>query len=320
VKRSFVLAVSIALAFAACGDGTTGAAVSTTTEVPASTTTGAPDSAAIGDYPVEVDGVVIAARPERILSASATHTEILYAIGAGDRVFATDLFSNYPPEANETEKIDAFNINVEAVAAFDPDLVILTYDPGDVVAGLGTLGIPVLLFGPPVTLDDAFAQIDAIGAAAGLPAEGSALIGEMRDRIDAVVAAIPGDGRRPTYYYELDPTRYSMTSFTFVGGLLGMLGLENVADPADADGYGYPQLGAEFLLDADPDFIFLADTKCCGVSAETITQRPGWDTLSAVVAGRVVELDDDIASRWGPRLVDLVETVAGAVYGAGVVG
>ncbi|RMH67259.1 MAG: ABC transporter substrate-binding protein, partial [Actinomyces sp.] len=118
-----------------------------------------------------------------------------------------------------------------------------------------------------------------------------------------------------TYYHELDDTLYTVTSGTFVGEIYALFGLENVADPADADGsaFGYPQLSAEYLVDADPDLIFLADTKCCGQSAATVAARPGWDTLTAVREGHVVELDDDIASRWGPRVVDFARAVAAAL-------
>jgi iron complex transport system substrate-binding protein len=92
------------------------------------------------------------------------------------------------------------------------------------------------------------------------------------------------------------------------------LGLQNIADPADDSGFGYPQLSAEFILEADPDFIFLADTVCCRQSAATLAERPGWDTLAAVRNGRVIELDDSVASRWGPRIVDFLRIVTTAVY------
>ena len=98
-----------------------------------------------------------------------------------------------------------------------------------------------------------------------------------------------------------------------------MLGLENIADPADdGSAYGYPQLSAEYLVAADPDFIFLADTKCCGVDAQSVAERDGWDVLSAVQGGRIVELDDDVASRWGPRIVDLLRVIGRTLSQAGV--
>jgi iron complex transport system substrate-binding protein len=278
---------------------------------PASPEDGGPQAGA--GFPVDVAGVTVPAQPERIVSASASHTEILYSIGAGGSVVATDLFSNYPPEAEETEKIDAFNLSVEAVAALDPDLVILAFDPGGAVDALSSLGIPTLLFDPPVTLSDVYSQIATVGTATGRVDEAESLAAEMEEGIERV--AIPGD-RTLTYYHELDPTLFSVASGSFIGSLYGLLGLESIVAPAEADPLGYAQLTAEFILDTDPDFIFLADTRCCGESAATVAARPGWDALNAVREGRVVELDDDVASRWGPRLVEFLTVVAEAVGGS----
>jgi iron complex transport system substrate-binding protein len=265
-------------------------------------------------FPVEVEGTRIAAIPQRILSASASHTEMLYAIGAGGQVVVTDQFSDYPAAAAATPKVDAFNLGVETAATFAPDLVILSFDPGDLQAGLTALGIPTLFFAAPATLEDVYRQIEALGEATGHTEEAAALVGEMAAAVERLVGAVP-DGEPVTYYYELDPTFYSLTSGTFVGGLLALLGMQSIADPAD-DGSGYPQLSPEFILAADPSFILLADTRCCGQSAATLAGRPGWAGLGAVAAGRVVELDDDLAQRWGPRVVDLLAVVAAAVHGS----
>ncbi|MFZ9402128.1 MAG: ABC transporter substrate-binding protein, partial [Ilumatobacteraceae bacterium] len=112
--------------------------------------------------------------------------------------------------------------------------------------------------------------------------------------------------------YELDPTPYTVTSNTFIGGVMASLGLLNIADGAE-EGNDYPQLSAEIIVERDPDIIFLADTKCCAQSAETVAARDGWGELKAVSTGSIVALDDDIASRWGPRLVNLVRTIADAI-------
>jgi iron complex transport system substrate-binding protein len=104
-----------------------------------------------------------------------------------------------------------------------------------------------------------------------------------------------------------------VTSDTFIGRIYGIFGLRNIADGAKGAGSGYPQLSAEHIIESDPDLIFLADTKCCGMTSAKVAARPGWGGLSAVTAGHVYELDDDVASRWGPRIVELVRTVARAV-------
>lgn len=255
--------------------------------------------------------------PERIVSISPTATEMLFAMGAGDRVVAVDVGSDYPEQAPVSE-LDGFNPNVEAIAGYEPDLVVMSYDPGDVVDGLTALGVESLVQSAAASLDDVYAQISELGQAAGRPDEAEALAAEMRAAIDDLATGAAADGAGLTYYHELDSTYYSVTASTFVGGIYSLFGLENIADAADADGsaFGYPQLSDEYIIDADPDLIFLADTVCCGQNASTVAARPGWDGLSAIVNGNVVELNDDIASRWGPRLVDFVAAIAEALADA----
>jgi iron complex transport system substrate-binding protein len=137
----------------------------------------------------------------------------------------------------------------------------------------------------------------------------------MQAEMSDLAASVTERDEPLSYYHELDDTLYTVTSATFIGEVYAMAGLVNAADPADADGssWGYPQLSAEYLLDADPDIIFLADTKCCAQTAAAIAERPGWETLTAVSTGRIVELDDDVASRWGPRIVDFLRAIVDAV-------
>ena len=163
------------------------------------------------------------------------------------------------------------------------------------------------------TLDDTYRQISALGTATGHQAEADAVVAKMRSDIQQIASSVPQRSDQLSYYHELDQTLFTATSDTFIGQIYGLLGLANVADPAGKQGGQYPQLSAEFLVDANPDLIFLADTKCCGQSAGTIAKRRGFDELSAVKDGRVVALDDDIASRWGPRVVDFLRIVADAV-------
>ena len=246
---------------------------------------------------------------QRIVSISPTGTEMLFAIGAGDRVVAVDQFSYYPEEAPVTG-LDGWNPNVEAIASYDPDLVVM-HTSADVGASLETLGIEVWAHDAPVAFEDVYAQIEQLGAVTGQTDEAAALVAGMQARIAELVAAAP-DASGISYYHELDNTLYTVTSDTFIGQVYSLFGLANVADPADADGsaWGYPQLSDEYLVDADPDVILLADTLCCGQNAQTVAARPGWDELTAVQAGRIVELDDDVASRWGPRLVDFIAAIS----------
>jgi len=310
---------------AACGgaggDTTAGVAVAvdpatTTTTAYASTTSLPTTTVASGEFPAIVTGdngaVVIPARPAAVLSLSPTATEILFAIGAGAQVAAVDSLSTYPQEAPTTE-LSAFEPNVEAIAEFGPDLVVLSFDPGEVVASLEALGIPTLVQSAALSLDDTYEQMRQLGIATGARDGAAAAIKDMQDGITMIVADVPAVDEPIRYYHELDDTYYSAASSTFIGEVYGLLGLVSIADGAADLNYGYPQLSAEYILEADPDLIFLADTKCCFQDVATVAERPGWDNLTAVSRGHVVQLDDDVASRWGPRIVDLLALVAAAL-------
>ncbi len=255
------------------------------------------------------------AAPSKIVSLSAAATEMLFAIGAGPQVLAVDSTSNFPADAPITD-LSGFEPNVEAIAATGADLVVLSDDMNNVVAGLTALKIPVMQTPAAVTLDDTFAQIEQLGAATGHIAQAAELVKNMQTEIDEIVAearsAAPATPL--SFYHELDPTYYSATSTTFIGQIYKAFGLVNIADAASTDDdFGYPQLSAEYIVTADPDLIFLADVKCCQANAAAVGTRDGWAGLQAVTGGGVIELDDDIASRWGPRVVDQYRAVAAAL-------
>jgi iron complex transport system substrate-binding protein len=329
MRRSLVaVGLAVALALSACGSDTDDRASSESPETTAAPTSAAPTTVApttgagstapgatsTGAFPVTVSAdngeVTLPEVPTRIVSLSPTATEMLFAIGAGDQVTAVDDQSTYPPEAPVSE-LSGFTPNVEAIAGLTPDLVVVSYDANGVVDGLETLDVPVLHLDAATDLDGTYRQIEVLGEATGNTEEAAALVTRMQDRVAEVTARVQAPGL--TYFHELDDQLFTATSRTFIGQLYGLLGLENVADAADTDGSGYPQLSAEFLLDADPDLVFLADTICCGQTAETVAARPGWAALSAVRKGNIVALDDDVASRWGPRVVDLLDQIAAAV-------
>ena len=307
-RAALLAALGFGLAtVAACGGSSSGAAA------PAASSPAAASPSASAAFPVTVtvgdSSVTLDAQPSRIVSLSPTATETLYAIGAGVQVVAVDDQSNYPTEAPKTD-LSGFQPNAEAVAGYDPDLVVASNDANGLVAALTKLEIPVLLLPAASTLDDAYAQIDALGQATGRVDDAAKVTQETKDRIAAAVASVPASAKGLKVYHELDQTYYSVTSETFIGSLYTQLGLVNIADGAkDASG-GYPQLSAEFVVTQAPDLIVLADTKCCQQSAATVAERPGFSEVPAVKNGRVVEGDDDIASRWGPRTADFAEAVA----------
>ncbi|MBV8983134.1 MAG: ABC transporter substrate-binding protein [Acidimicrobiia bacterium] len=253
-------------------------------------------------------------QPRRIVSLSATATEMLYAIGAGKQVVAVDDTSNYPAGV-PTTKLNALNPNVEAIAAYKPDLVVAAQDTGGLIDNLKRLSVATLLEPAAKNLDESYAQINQLGTATGHTAAATDLVKKMRAKVASLVAEVPKRTKPLTYYHELDNTLFSVTSDTFIGQMYKLAGLQNIADATQDKAGGYPQLSAEFVLQSKPDFIFLADTKCCGQSPATVAARPGWGDLPAVTQHHVVALDDDVASRWGPRVTDLLQVVINATKG-----
>jgi iron complex transport system substrate-binding protein len=306
------LATVLAITLAACGgdDGSDARQAATTaaTEAPAQA------------FPVTVEAdngpVVLEERPTRIVSLSPTATESLFAIGAGEQVTAVDDQSTHPEEAPRTD-LSGFQPNIEAIAGYEPDLVVAGFDPGGLVEGLDKVDVPVLLQPAATNLEDAYEQIEELGDATGNPEEAEELVTTMRRRIDELAASASADAEGLSVYHEVSPDFFSATSQTFIGSVYELLGLENIADEAGAAAPDYPQLSAEYIVSADPDLIVLADTKCCGQTAQKVAQRPGWGQMAAVREDHVLPVNDDIASRWGPRTVEFVETVAQGLEGVG---
>jgi iron complex transport system substrate-binding protein len=249
--------------------------------------------------------------PHRIVSLSPSATESLYAIGAGKQVVAVDDQSDYPAGTPMT-KLSGFTPNVEAIASYRPDLVVVAFDPGGLVTSLHKLKIRVLMQPAAATLKEAYAQILELGGVTGHAAKAKTVVAGMKTKIASTVAHARKDPGL-SVYHELEPDLYSATSKTFIGRVYALFGLKNIADAADSTGSGYPQLSAEYIISANPSLIVLADVKCCAQTRQAVSSRPGWNTISAVRNHAIVRMDDSIASRWGPRVVNFVRAIASAL-------
>jgi iron complex transport system substrate-binding protein len=251
--------------------------------------------------------------PQRIVSLSPTATESLFAIGAGDLAVAVDEQSDFPPGVPRTE-LSGFQPNVEAIAAYEPDLVLASAEGTEAaVRGLGKLGVEVLVQPAAATLAQAYAQIHELGRITGREPQAEAVVKRMRERINAAIDAPPDGGDGLSVYHELSPDYFSADSSTFIGRIYRRFGLVNVADGAAAQGGGYPQLSAEHIVKANPELIVLADVECCAQSPATVRRRDAWGGLTALRNGGLIAIDDDIASRWGPRVAIFAERVAAAI-------
>ena len=316
MRRKLSLLLTMAVLAAACGSAAPESGdpqPTAETMRPAAT---APAATAYPDFPASLQGegfeIYLEERPEAIVSLSPTATEILFAIGAGPQVIAVDDQSNYPAEAPMTD-LSGWEPNVEAIASYEPDLVIISFDPGDVRDSLEALGVPVVIQGPAPSIDQAYDQMLQLGIATGHETEAVALSDRMREEIDALRDRYLTTGEDRTYYYELDETLYSVTSQTVQGEAAAIFGLSNIADPLrEAAGF-YPQLSAEYIVEKNPDIIIFGCGPACGTTAESIAARDGWGSIAAVRNGHIIEVDPDLASRWGPRLVDFVRMVGESI-------
>jgi iron complex transport system substrate-binding protein len=298
-----VLFTALALALAACGgDG----------EQPAAT---AEPTASTIKFPLVVtrsDGrqLTIPEVPQRIASLSPGATEILYAVGAGPQVVATDMQSDYPPEAENTTRLDAFQPNLEAIVGVEADLIIIANDQDNVVEALDGLDKTVLFLEVPDTIDGVIEQVRLLALVSGHESEGERLAQEMEGRIDAVTEKLADVLEGPRIYHELDNTFFTVAPDSFVGDFYNLLEAQNIAEGAAT---AYPQLSQEEILDRDPEVIVLADADA-GESPETVKARPGWGAISAVKNDRVYVIDPDIVSRPSPRVVEGLEELARFLY------
>ncbi len=291
----------------------TGLSACTSDAAPPTGSTTATGSTNPGAFPGTVQGdngpVTLAVAPTRIVSLSPTGTEMLFAIGAGPQVTAVDDQSDYPDEAPRT-KLSGFKPNVEAITGYRPDLVLVSNDQDGIVGKLTALRVPVLMLGSVKDLDGSYRQIQTLGAATGHVAAADTVTSGMRARLNAAAASTPRSTQPLTVFHELDQNYYTATSGSFIGSVYNLLGLRNIADAGAVAGNDFPQLTSEAIVAANPDVVVLADTVCCQQTATTVAARPGWSQINAVKTGTILEADDDIASRWGPRVADFAELVS----------
>jgi iron complex transport system substrate-binding protein len=267
------------------------------------------------EFPVEVlsgpmdkgSRITVEQEPASIVSLSPTATEMLWEIGAGDQVVAVDDQSDYP-KAVPTTKLSGYEPNVEAVLEYEPDLVVAADDTGDLVANLEKAHVPTLLLPAAEDLEETYSQMERLGEATGHAHEAEHAVTDMRDGIDQALEDAP-DADGVTYLHELTPDLYSASGSTFIGEVYGLFGLENIADRSKVKD-DYPKLSKEYVVNADPDLVFLADGQCCDVSVADVEERAGWERVAAVDDEQVHIVDEDVASRWGPRVVDFVQQVS----------
>ena len=297
--KKFILLITISMiisaAFSACGPG----------------------AAAVSAEISMVDGldkhITLDQPAQKIVALSPPITEMLYAIGAGDQVVARDSFSDYPETALSLPDIGGgfAEYDLETIVSLEPYLVIAGgINTPELVQSLEDLGLTVYYLANPSDLEGTFASIEVLGMLSGHESEAEELIDGLRSRVDAISAALEGVEEKPTVYYVLDATDvakpYTPGPNTFYTSLIEMAGGENIGERLE---FEWAQISLEQLLVEDPDLILLGDAMW-GITPESVAERAGWDSLTAVANGKVLPFDDNLIARIGPRQVDGLEALA----------
>ncbi|MGB4044293.1 MAG: cobalamin-binding protein [Thermacetogeniaceae bacterium] len=251
--------------------------------------------------------------PERIVSLTPSNTEILFALGLGEKVVGVTSYCDYPEEAKDKPKIGDLKGNVEAIVASEPDLVLakgILND--DAVEKLRKLDRPVLCLDPE-SIEGVYRAIELIAKATGTNEKGEEIIGEMKEKIDSVekkVAKIPQEERLRVFIEVGSDPLYTAGKETFVDELVVLAGGINIAD----DIKGYQMYSSEAVVKNNPDVILSADSYYVDIKQE-IKKRAGWEEIKAVQEGKVIdELDTNLLNRPGPRSALAVELIAKALY------
>jgi len=325
-----VLFLLLTLAVAACagGGGTsippqaTGAIASVLTGTPASS--GAPSAApSAASFPLTVTddegtAVGVAARPQKIVSLTPAATETLFAIGAGDRVVATDESSDFPKEASALPHVATFSsVDVEKIVKLDADLVVaggLGFSPPEAIAKLRTLKIPVLVLYA-ASVDGVYHDIELVGTAVGDGPAATTLTAAMRTEIGAISQSAKGAGTPPRVYYEVGYTDATGQIFapadqSFVAEMVTLAGGDAITtdDPAS---YEIP---LEMLIERDPQVIILGVNPFYKPTPAQVAKRPGWSVMTAVKDGQIRPVQDTEITRPGPRLATGLRNLVAAIW------
>jgi iron complex transport system substrate-binding protein len=290
---------------------TTAPTVSAAAEVPAA---GGPVTVKDGDgQAFQLD------RPaQRIISLAPSNTEILYAVGAGSQVIARDEFTNYPEEAKGLPSIGGSmgKYNLEEMTRLQPDLILASpITSADVIKSIRDLSLPIFVLPNPTDLDSMYANLATVGALTGRQTEAQALVNNLTARVSAVEEKVKGVTEKPKVFYELDATDpakpWTSGPGTFMDTLITMAGGQNVGASLTGE---YAQMSQEALIVENPDVILLGDALYGGITPEQVAARSGWNVIKAVQNHQVLDFNDDLVSRPGPRLVDGLEALAKVLH------
>lgn len=244
--------------------------------------------------------------PSRIVSLAPNITEILFALGLGDRVAGVTRYCDYPPEARTREKIGGFiDPSVEKIRALDPDLVVaFRGNPWEALNRLKSLGVRVFILDIGERLEAVPETIRKIGRITEKTDAAEKLVAGLEDKLRAAEAGLDRAAGRPRVFLNLaGRTLMTCGRASYLNDLIERAGGTNVAASAPKTWSAYSR---EQLIRDDPDVVvILAPSEVDFAAARAwFVGLPGFDVLRAVRAERIRRLDENEASRVGPRLYD----------------
>ena len=277
------------------------------------------NTAVAAEFPVTLtdsvgNEVTIETAPKKVVSMIPSNTEILFELGLNEEVVGVSDFDNYPEAAGEKEKIGGVEFNVEAIIALNPDIV-FGHESAFGMSEEGyqqirDAGIPVFVVKNALNFEETYETIETIGKATGKTKEASGIIDDMKTKVEEVVGKVK-DVEKKTVFVETSPAPeiYTPGGKTFTQELLDLIGVENIA--ADQD--GWIKMDPEEIINRNPDVIVVmydfVDT-----AVEDVYTRDGFDSITAIKEKAVVQVDEDITSRQGPRLAEGLEAFAKVIY------
>ncbi|MDI6831553.1 MAG: cobalamin-binding protein [Actinomycetota bacterium] len=260
--------------------------------------------------------VTLEEAPSRIVSVSPACTEILFALGLGDKVVGVTEYCDYPEEALEKEKIGTFTTpSLEAIVALNPDLVLATGGvQAEVLGRMEELGLTVYAVNP-TTFDETLATILEMGEITGTTRRAEEIVTDMNQRAVEVarrVNEMEARGKaRPRAFFEIyyENNVWTVGKGSIISNLIRLAGGENIGDMESGD---YYEFSVEALMSQNPQ-VYLVGSGSMFEPGD-ITSRPGWDRMDAVRDGRVYVIEENLLYRTGPRLIDGLEAIHAALY------
>ena len=255
--------------------------------------------------------IIIEGKVERIISLAPSNTEMLFALGLGERVVGVSKYCNYPAEAADIDKIGTLReLDYEKIIELAPDVILgggLTSEED--IAKMEEIGLSVVVLAAS-DLDGVFANIELVGKLTGVEKEAERLVTQLRTKLDNLLAKIETVSHKPRVFLEISSSLYTVAPDTFMGAFVDLAGGVNIAADSETS---WPQFSAEEIIERDPEVIILADTDI-EVTAEMVKTRPGWENITAIKNDAVHNINADIITRPGPRMIDGLEVLTRMIH------